>query len=102
MITAPTQLEYFLMLQICSSFLLNNEILIFCETIGLSPVVAINPVIAQISFTAKGLNKNEKQTGGSMILCKICALCGRKEKRVSLVNSSDTVIITKKLHGNKR
>ena len=51
------------MLQICCSSLLNNGIVIFCEIIGLSPVVAINPVIAQILFTAKGLNKNEKQTG---------------------------------------
>ena len=92
------------MLQISCSFLLNNGIVIFCEIIGLSPVVAINPVIAQISFTAKGLNKNEKQTGGSMIPCKICALCGRRETRVSLVNTSGTVIITndEKLHGNKR
>ena len=92
------------MLQICCSFFLNNEIVIFCEIIGLSPVVAINPVIAQKSFTAKALNKTEKQTGRSMISRKICALCGRREKRVSLVNTNDTVIIIndKKLHGNKR
>ena len=92
------------MLQICCSFLLNKGVVIFCEIIGLSPVVAINPVIAQISFTAKGRNKNKKQTGGSIIPCKICALCGRREKRASLVITSDTVIITndKTLHGNKR
>ena len=30
-----------------------------------------------------------------MIPCKICALCGRREKRVSLVNTSNIVILTR-------